>query len=348
MRDWIVLALIAGGVYLGLRQLGCVSSSEEDPSARAEEVVLTATMDPVEDEGGGAAEDGRTAARAPGAADSPAGERARKCVRDEIAALLANEPLRDAEGLAAAAGRPGAVGELATAVLDARTDDAKRRWLGFSRLLAGAELSAGERQALLGRIDTAARTALYAPSESVAQVVRGGDALVRVQDRFRKEQGVVVPIGILRWLNGLSGDLIHPGDELRAPSAPITLKASKSGFWLRLQIGEGVLREFAIGIGKDDKTPAETFILKRPLEHPPWKDPVTGKLFHYGDPEYAIGTRWIGFEPNGPHRGLGIHGTNEPHTIGQAASLGCIRLRNEDVEALSDLVSPGMTIQVVE
>jgi lipoprotein-anchoring transpeptidase ErfK/SrfK len=43
-----------------------------------------------------------------------------------------------------------------------------------------------------------------------------------------------------------------------------------------------------------------------------------------------VGTRWIGLNL----KGYGIHGTNSPGSIGRAASHGCIRLRNRDVERL--------------
>jgi lipoprotein-anchoring transpeptidase ErfK/SrfK len=39
--------------------------------------------------------------------------------------------------------------------------------------------------------------------------------------------------------------------------------------------------------------------------------------------------------------GIGIHGTNNPETIGRAASHGCIRLANWDAARFKDVVSPG-------
>lgn len=53
----------------------------------------------------------------------------------------------------------------------------------------------------------------------------------------------------------------------------------------------------------------------------------------------------------GPHRlalgqGYGIHGTNVPESIGQAASHGCIRLRNADIEALVPLVPVGTPVYI--
>ena len=42
----------------------------------------------------------------------------------------------------------------------------------------------------------------------------------------------------------------------------------------------------------------------------------------------------------------GIHGTNAPQSIGRAASRGCIRLRNRDVEELFDLIAVGVPVEV--
>jgi hypothetical protein len=44
--------------------------------------------------------------------------------------------------------------------------------------------------------------------------------------------------------------------------------------------------------------------------------------------------------------GYGIHGTNAPETIGRSVSHGCVRLRNEDIEALFDLVSVGTPVYI--
>lgn len=42
--------------------------------------------------------------------------------------------------------------------------------------------------------------------------------------------------------------------------------------------------------------------------------------------------------------GYGLHGTNQPETIGRAVSHGCVRLRNEDIEKLYDMVPVGTPV----
>ncbi len=53
----------------------------------------------------------------------------------------------------------------------------------------------------------------------------------------------------------------------------------------------------------------------------------------------------------GPRRldlgdGYGIHGTDEPESIGHSASHGCVRLRNEDIMALYPLVPVGTVVYI--
>src|SRR5204862_4367318 len=57
-------------------------------------------------------------------------------------------------------------------------------------------------------------------------------------------------------------------------------------------------------------------------------------------PNNLVGILWMGL--NKP--GIGIHGTNNPETIGRAASHGCIRLANWDAARVKDLVNVGNTV----
>ena len=57
----------------------------------------------------------------------------------------------------------------------------------------------------------------------------------------------------------------------------------------------------------------------------------------------ALGTRWMGLsKPN-----YGIHGTNNPASIGTMASLGCIRMHNRDVEAIFPLIPIGTIVEII-
>jgi lipoprotein-anchoring transpeptidase ErfK/SrfK len=59
-------------------------------------------------------------------------------------------------------------------------------------------------------------------------------------------------------------------------------------------------------------------------------------------PRNPLGTRWIGLN----RKGYGIHGTNDPRSIGRRVSHGCIRMRNRDVEELFELVTVGDRVEL--
>ena len=66
-----------------------------------------------------------------------------------------------------------------------------------------------------------------------------------------------------------------------------------------------------------------------------------------GDPKNPLGSRWIGFDAeNTDGRIYGIHGTNDPSSIGKKISQGCIRLQNEAVQSLYDYIPLGTKILV--
>jgi lipoprotein-anchoring transpeptidase ErfK/SrfK len=67
----------------------------------------------------------------------------------------------------------------------------------------------------------------------------------------------------------------------------------------------------------------------------------------YGDPKNPLGEYWLALSAPG-HMGFGIHGTNEPHTMGTRASNGCVRMLNADVVELAGCVWKGMPVTSVD
>jgi len=96
-----------------------------------------------------------------------------------------------------------------------------------------------------------------------------------------------------------------------------------------------VVKVFPVAVGKNSTpSPHGSFHIASRVQHPTWYQP--GKVVGPG-PANPLGTRWMGLG----YRGYGIHGTNMPLSIGKAASHGCIRMRNRDVEELFNLVQVG-------
>lgn len=108
---------------------------------------------------------------------------------------------------------------------------------------------------------------------------------------------------------------------------------------------EAVLKEFPVAVGTSaTPTPVGEFEVFQMIVDPRWENPWTGEI-HPPGANSALGLRWIGFatQENGI---IGFHGTPTIASIGQAASNGCVRLRNEDVLVLFDHVHLGMRVIV--
>lgn len=63
------------------------------------------------------------------------------------------------------------------------------------------------------------------------------------------------------------------------------------------------------------------------------------------NPGGPFGVRWLGL--NVPGGGYGIHGTNNPSSIGYAVSNGCVRMHNKDVMELSKIVPIGTEVKII-
>jgi len=109
---------------------------------------------------------------------------------------------------------------------------------------------------------------------------------------------------------------------------------------LTLFEGNTVRKTYDTAVGKPSTpSPEGTFTIVNRIPHPTWYG--SGKAVAPGR-KNPLGTRWLGLSASG----YGIHGTNNPASIGKAASKGCIRMRNADVEELFELVSAGVTVEL--
>ena len=62
----------------------------------------------------------------------------------------------------------------------------------------------------------------------------------------------------------------------------------------------------------------------------------------YQNPGGPFGSRWMRF-----FKTFGIHGTDSPWSIGYAASHGCVRMNNKDVNELYSLVRIGTEVEII-
>ncbi len=105
---------------------------------------------------------------------------------------------------------------------------------------------------------------------------------------------------------------------------------------LQLFEDEQLVKTWPVAVGKrSTQTPVGTYRIANQVKSPTWWGP-NGQVVKAGAGN-PVGTRWIGLDK----KGYGIHGTNAPKSIGRAASHGCVRMRNSDVEELFTLVRAG-------
>ena len=112
----------------------------------------------------------------------------------------------------------------------------------------------------------------------------------------------------------------------------------------------GTAVRYGIGVGKPGFTWAGAKKVSAKKEWPDWTPPPEmlqrrPDLPHFmaGGPENPLGARAM-YLGSSLYR---IHGSNEPWTIGQAVSSGCIRMRNEDVIDLYEKVKVGTKVVVI-
>jgi lipoprotein-anchoring transpeptidase ErfK/SrfK len=118
---------------------------------------------------------------------------------------------------------------------------------------------------------------------------------------------------------------------------------------LFLYAGTKLRRTFAVATGQSIyPTPRGRWQIVVKWKNPWWYPPVNdtwakGLKPVPPGPSNPLGTRWMGL--NAP--GVGIHGTDEPGSIGYSASHGCIRMQVPDAEWLFDHVDVGTTVYIV-
>jgi len=130
------------------------------------------------------------------------------------------------------------------------------------------------------------------------------------------------------------------GARADAPSVARRVVVSIPDRKLALIDGDRIVSIYPIAVGAPvSPSPVGTFSVVARVTNPTYYRP--GKVVGPGAGN-PIGTRWIGLSV----KGFGIHGTNDPRSIGFAKSHGCIRLRNQDVEQLFDELRAGDVVEL--
>ena len=200
--------------------------------------------------------------------------------------------------------------------------------LGIKAALAAAFMMAAPGSPLVG---TAAAESLF------ARIIRGGQP--RVEHGTRNSDKSPIPRETVRY---------------DGPHGKGTIIVNTSERRLYYTLGNGRALKYAVGVGRQGFTWAGTNRVSRKAEWPGWTPPP--QMIRR---EARKGRKLPAHMPGGPNNPLGaralyigstlyrIHGTNQPWTVGQAMSSGCIRMANDDVKHLYEQVGVGTKVVVV-
>jgi len=172
--------------------------------------------------------------------------------------------------------------------------------------------------------------------------VKSGDNLETIA---RKHNSVPE---LIKKVNGLETSKISIGQTLRIPQVDFDIEVVLKERVLNLKHNGKIIKQYSICIGdKEHATPEGTFKIINKLVNPEWRSPE-GRIVPPNAPDNELGTRWMGIANEEVRQvaGYGIHGTVKPESIGKAESRGCIRMHNQDVEEIFDLVKHGTQVVI--
>ncbi|MGB3201467.1 MAG: L,D-transpeptidase [Nodosilinea sp.] len=126
---------------------------------------------------------------------------------------------------------------------------------------------------------------------------------------------------------------------------PVHLRLSLSDRRVYVHRGRAIEASFPVAIGRPGwETPTGEFEVFSQISQPGWTNPFTNEVMPPGA-DNPLGDRWIGFWSDG-NNVIGFHGTPNRDSVGRAASHGCVRMYNEDIRQLFDMVKLGTQVIV--
>lgn len=141
------------------------------------------------------------------------------------------------------------------------------------------------------------------------------------------------------------------------PEAPGTIVVDTEQRYLYYVREDGSALRYGIGVGEQGRTLKGRVRIGRKAEWPSWTPTANMMRRKPHLRQYAGGVSGGLHNPLGAaalylYRGgqdtmFRLHGTNEPWTIGQAVSSGCIRLTNEDIVDLYSRAPVGTAVTIV-
>ena len=170
-----------------------------------------------------------------------------------------------------------------------------------------------------------------------------------------------------RWTQGTRETRAMPAPDKRFARTPVLISTREKVGTIIIDTdrkflyhvhADGKATRYGVGVGKEGFSWGGAMSVGRKAEWPGWTPPARmrererakGRIlpaYMEGGPNNPLGARALYLYRGGKDSLFRIHGTNQPWTIGQNMSSGCIRMMNEDVSHLYENVSPGTKVVVI-
>jgi LysM repeat protein len=249
---------------------------------------------------------------------------------------------------------------LAAAAAKSTTGDLLGARKMLNDALLSGQISAADTLATKKAISDLNDTLIFGPRKFPEDEF-GGVCPVKPGDRMKKiAANYDLTWQFLATINGLSDPRkMQAGVSLKVIKGPFNVVVNKGAFTMDLYLGSTpgkpgsmYVRSYPVGLGRADSTPSGTWMAGIKAKDPVYYSPRGEGVIPADDPKNPLGHRWISLIGMDGHavgqQSYGIHGTIDPDSIGKQASMGCIRMHNEDVEVVFDLLAEGKSLVIVK
>jgi lipoprotein-anchoring transpeptidase ErfK/SrfK len=220
--------------------------------------------------------------------------------------------------------------------------------------LVGGKLSAADADQAKAMIREINKTVVFSP-RTFADDEFGGTYQVQPGENLMKiAKAHIVTPDLLCRLNGISDPRkLRAGQTLKVVTGPYNAVVTKHDFTLEIWQGDPYTTDalyvttMRVGLGMDNSTPTGKWLVApgNKLKNPTFHSSRGEGIIAADDPKNPLGEYWLGLQGmDGQALGktsYGIHGTIEPDSIGKMASHGCIRMLNEDVALVFEMLIDG-------
>ncbi len=227
----------------------------------------------------------------------------------------------------------------------------------YARAFMHSEASRSDLEVLRQKLTTINEDLVFSakvtPGDPLVETytVVAGDAL----EKIRKKRDLTTEWMMIQRVNRMpNANALKVGQKLKLVRGPFHAVVRKGEYRMDIFAGSPeepdnwlYIRSFKVGLGDNNGTPLGTFQIRNKMQNPDWRNPRTGEKFGKDDPKNPIGEYWLGWQGLGdssPITGYGIHGTVEPDSIGQSKSMGCVRLLDDDVKLVYELLATKISV----